>query len=108
MSRSSARTPSDKARHHSTLHRANSAPGVIWRDEPRDPVHAESESIPRYRAERSWGGQVFSDPHFGSLFGTEQRVLEQRALALLAAAIRTYLPEDAGLQQVQKSPSDLE
>jgi hypothetical protein len=44
---------------------------------------------------RSWGGQVFSDPHFGSLFGTEQRVLGQRALAQLAAAIRTHLPEDA-------------
>ena len=51
--------------------------------------------VPRYCAERSWGGLVFSDPHFGSLFGTEQRVLEQRALALLAAAIRTHLPEDA-------------
>jgi hypothetical protein len=44
---------------------------------------------------RSWGGQVFADPHFGSLFGTEERVLGQRALALLAAAVRTHLPEDA-------------
>jgi hypothetical protein len=51
--------------------------------------------VPRYRAERCWGGQVLSDPHFGSLFDTEQRVLEQRALAQLAAAIRTHLPEEA-------------
>jgi diadenosine tetraphosphate (Ap4A) HIT family hydrolase len=58
-------------------------------------AHVHMHVVPRYRAERSWGGQVFSDPHFGSLFGTEQRVLEQRALALLAAALRTHLPEDA-------------
>jgi diadenosine tetraphosphate (Ap4A) HIT family hydrolase len=51
--------------------------------------------IPRYCAERKWQGQVFSDPHFGSLFGTEQQVLDTPALASLAAAIRTHLPDVA-------------
>jgi diadenosine tetraphosphate (Ap4A) HIT family hydrolase len=44
-------------------------------------AHVHMHVVPRYRAVRSWGGQVFSDSHFGSLFGTEQRVLVQRALA---------------------------
>jgi hypothetical protein len=33
---------------------------------------------------------VFSDLHFGSLFGTEQRVLDATALASLATAIRMH------------------
>jgi diadenosine tetraphosphate (Ap4A) HIT family hydrolase len=48
--------------------------------------------IPRYRHARSWSGEDFSDPHFGTLFGTEQRVLEPVMLASLAATIRNQLP----------------
>jgi diadenosine tetraphosphate (Ap4A) HIT family hydrolase len=48
--------------------------------------------VPRYRDDREWHGAVFSDPHFGGLFGSEQRVLDVDALAELAAAIRDRLP----------------
>jgi diadenosine tetraphosphate (Ap4A) HIT family hydrolase len=56
--------------------------------------------VPRYRGERQWGGQVFSDPHFGSLFGTEQRVFGPAALASLATTIRKHLPEAMTLSPV--------
>ena len=58
-------------------------------------AHVHLHVIPRYCAERRWHGQVFSDPHFGSLFGTEQRVLDATALASLATAIRMHLPDVA-------------
>jgi len=48
--------------------------------------------VPRYRTERVWNGEIFSDPNFGSLFGTEQRVLDPEMLARLSGAIRSRLP----------------
>ena len=48
--------------------------------------------IPRYREVRSWHGETFSDPHFGTLFGTEVRLLDDDALGSLAAAIRARVP----------------
>lgn len=48
--------------------------------------------LPRYRDERLWNGQVFSDTHYGSLFGSEQRILDPERLAPLADAIRGNLP----------------
>lgn len=58
-------------------------------------AHVHLHVVPRYRTERRWGGQIFSDPHFGALFGTEQRVFNAAELASLAAAIRASLPEAA-------------
>jgi diadenosine tetraphosphate (Ap4A) HIT family hydrolase len=48
--------------------------------------------VPRYREARTWNGQTFTDPNFGRLFGTEQRLLPAAGLAALAASIRAHLP----------------
>jgi diadenosine tetraphosphate (Ap4A) HIT family hydrolase len=48
--------------------------------------------VPRYRGPRQWGGLVFTDPHFGSLFGTEQQLIDAEQQAALAAEIRVHLP----------------
>jgi len=47
--------------------------------------------VPRYRTERRWSGQMFTDPHFGELYGKEQRILTPADLAELASAIRARL-----------------
>jgi len=47
--------------------------------------------VPRYRTERRWSGQMFTDPHFGELYGKEQRILPPADLAELASAIRARL-----------------
>lgn len=47
--------------------------------------------VPRYREPRRWHGLVFEDPHFGKVFGTEQRVLGEEDLHLLAGTIRSAL-----------------
>jgi diadenosine tetraphosphate (Ap4A) HIT family hydrolase len=47
--------------------------------------------VPRYRSPRTWGGLVFTDAHWGSVFGPEQRPLPQDLLAQLAAEIRAEL-----------------
>jgi diadenosine tetraphosphate (Ap4A) HIT family hydrolase len=47
--------------------------------------------VPRYSTERGWGGHTFADPHFGALFGPEQRILPPAELLELAAAIRARL-----------------
>jgi diadenosine tetraphosphate (Ap4A) HIT family hydrolase len=49
--------------------------------------------VPRYRHDREWNDAVFSDPHYGSLFDTEHRILDPETLARLAAAIRGELPQ---------------
>ena len=49
--------------------------------------------VPRYAAERRWGGEVFSDAHFGQVFGPEQRVLASPVLAALRDEIRALLPD---------------
>ena len=48
--------------------------------------------VPRYRGERRWGGKVFSDPHFGQVFGPEQRVLPPSTLVALRDEVRAQLP----------------
>jgi diadenosine tetraphosphate (Ap4A) HIT family hydrolase len=48
-------------------------------------------TVPRYRSSRQWDGDIFTDDHWGSLFGTEQRVLPDAQLALLTTAIRAHL-----------------
>lgn len=50
--------------------------------------------VPRYASPRDWHGEAFTDPHFGSLFGTEQRILGDERLDRMAAEIRAHLPGD--------------
>jgi diadenosine tetraphosphate (Ap4A) HIT family hydrolase len=47
--------------------------------------------IPRYRFPRTWAGLVFTDAHWGSAFGPEQRPLPRELLVQLAAEIRAEL-----------------
>ena len=48
--------------------------------------------VPRYSSSREWDGQTYDDPHFGELFGVEQRILDPAALGKLSQAIRSRLP----------------
>jgi diadenosine tetraphosphate (Ap4A) HIT family hydrolase len=47
--------------------------------------------IPRYATRRHWHGLVFEDPHWGEVFGSEQRVLNEGALSALALQVRQAL-----------------
>jgi diadenosine tetraphosphate (Ap4A) HIT family hydrolase len=47
--------------------------------------------IPRYRSQRTWRGQIFDDPNWGSAAGQEQRRLPLDALAELAQEISAEL-----------------
>ena len=51
--------------------------------------------VPRYSGARSWRGHQFEDPHWGSAFGHEQRVLDPPELRALADAIRDALEHAA-------------
>jgi diadenosine tetraphosphate (Ap4A) HIT family hydrolase len=51
--------------------------------------------VPRYQAIRTWFDQQFDDPHWGELFGREQRVLEPDKLERLRDQIRARLPVTA-------------
>jgi diadenosine tetraphosphate (Ap4A) HIT family hydrolase len=48
--------------------------------------------LPRYRGVRSWGGEKFGDPAWGSVARLEQRSMEPAALRDLRDAIRDRLP----------------
>lgn len=47
--------------------------------------------IPRYAGPRYWRGIKFEDPHWGSAFGHEQRIIDTGTLAALAKEIRQAL-----------------
>ena len=51
--------------------------------------------VPRYRAVREWCDKQFEDPHWGEVFGPEQRLLEPTALTLLRDRLRAKLPTSA-------------
>jgi diadenosine tetraphosphate (Ap4A) HIT family hydrolase len=53
-------------------------------------VHCHA--VPRYAGERRWNDEVFTDPHFGEVFGPEQRVLPATQLAALRDQILSRLP----------------
>jgi len=40
---------------------------------------------------RRGGGETYTDPHFGSLFGTEERLVTEDALVALSGAVRERL-----------------
>src|SRR5687768_8155344 len=48
--------------------------------------------VPRYAGPREWEGETFDDPHWGTLFGREQRLLRDAQLARLAAQVGAELP----------------
>jgi diadenosine tetraphosphate (Ap4A) HIT family hydrolase len=47
--------------------------------------------VPRYASPREWAGVTFTDPHFGEVFGPEQRLLSPEQLQLLREAIQARL-----------------
>ena len=51
--------------------------------------------IPRYASTRVWEGMTFHDPHWGGLFGTEQRLLSTEHLSRLSDAVRQALQSPA-------------
>lgn len=55
-------------------------------------AHVHLHVVPRYSSAREWRGERFVDPHFGGLFGTEQRQLSREALEALRDAVRERLP----------------
>jgi diadenosine tetraphosphate (Ap4A) HIT family hydrolase len=50
--------------------------------------------VPRYRGIRRWGGLEFDDPHWGEVFGPEQRILEATHLGRMRDEIRATLLQD--------------
>lgn len=47
--------------------------------------------VPRYAAAREWDRLTFTDPHFGEVFGREQRILAPAQLQRLRRAIQERL-----------------
>ena len=47
--------------------------------------------VPRYKSERSWSGETFTDQRWGALFGGDERRLNDADLRVLADAIRSRL-----------------
>lgn len=53
--------------------------------------HVHMHVVPRYRSAREWHGESCTDPHFGSLFGTEQRRPPERWMRDLVVALQRSL-----------------
>ncbi len=47
--------------------------------------------VPHHASPREWRGETYTDPHYGSLFGTERRLAPEAALEELAEALRGRL-----------------
>lgn len=54
-------------------------------------AHVHLHIVPRYIAPREWGGETYDDPHYGALFGTEQRLASEETVRLLAEELRKRL-----------------
>jgi diadenosine tetraphosphate (Ap4A) HIT family hydrolase len=54
-------------------------------------AHAHLHVVPRYQGPREWAGETWTDPHFGGLFGTEQRPGSPELLGRLADELRQRL-----------------
>lgn len=62
-------------------------------------AHVHLHVVPRYASPREWRGETYVDPHYGSLFGEEQRPVSGDTPDDLAAALRSLLlptPKDSG------------
>ncbi len=53
--------------------------------------HVHLHIVPRYASPRRWRGGTYTDPHYGSLFGTEGRPASGEDLDELAEALRSRL-----------------
>ncbi|MDQ3855853.1 MAG: HIT family protein [Chloroflexota bacterium] len=54
-------------------------------------AHVHLHIVPRYSTARKWHGQTFTDPHFGGLFGREEKQLIPDAMEALEASLRQAL-----------------
>ena len=54
-------------------------------------AHVHLHIVPRYASPRQWRGETYSDPHYGSLFGTEERSVTEETLEALADAVKGRL-----------------
>lgn len=54
-------------------------------------AHVHLHVVPRYASPRGWRGETYADPHYGSLFGKEQRPASEEMLVELAGALRSRL-----------------
>lgn len=54
-------------------------------------AHVHLHVVPRYASPREWRGETYTDPHYGSLFGTESRPAPETALQELVEALRSRL-----------------
>lgn len=54
-------------------------------------AHVHLHVVPRYASPREWRGEAYGDPHYGSLFGTDERLATEETLAALAGAVRGRL-----------------
>ena len=53
--------------------------------------HVHLHVMPRYASSRNWLGEIFTDSHFGTLFGTEHRRLPDEWMIALAEELRARL-----------------
>ncbi len=54
-------------------------------------AHVHLHIVPRYASPVEWRGETYTDPHYGSLFGKEQRPASEGALRELAGALESRL-----------------
>jgi diadenosine tetraphosphate (Ap4A) HIT family hydrolase len=54
-------------------------------------AHVHLHVVPRYASPQGWRGETCSDPHYGSLFGREERLATEGPLNALASALRGRL-----------------
>ncbi len=54
-------------------------------------AHVHLHAVPRYASLREWRGETYSDPYYGSLFGTEERLVTEETLRALADAAKGRL-----------------
>ena len=53
--------------------------------------HVHLHIVPRYASPREWQNETYADPYFGSLFGTEKRLVPEETLEALVDAVKKQL-----------------
>ena len=54
-------------------------------------AHVHLHIVPRYASRREWRGETYVDPHYGSLFGQEERLATEETLDTLVDAVKGRL-----------------
>ena len=54
-------------------------------------AHVHLHIVPRYASPREWRGETYDDPHYGSLFGSEERSATEETLDALVDAVKGRL-----------------